>query len=105
MNVNDEYVVVRNDSSETVPLAGWSVRTRTHAMFDFPDWASVPPKGQVVLHVGKGNNDQRNFYWGSSVPMFRNVDSKDSGDTAILLDPQGDFRAYSTYPCYAGPCS
>lgn len=105
VNVNDEYVVVRNDSSETVPLAGWSVRTRTHAMFDFPDWASVPPKGQVVLHVGKGNNDQRNFYWGSSVPMFRNVDSKDSGDTAILLDPQGDFRAYSTYPCYAGPCS
>lgn len=104
-NRNGEYVIIRNDNAtQGVPLGGWHVRDTSTKVFTFPSQARVPAGGEVRVHVGNGTNvnsgTRRDFYWNLSKSLFGNVDwSRSFGDGAYLLDPDGDFRAWSTYPC------
>ncbi|WP_067473263.1 lamin tail domain-containing protein [Actinomadura hibisca] len=99
-NANGEYVVVKNDGPKGVSLAGWHMRDLSLQMYTFPRGAYLPPWGRVVLRVGKGKSTASTFYWGLSSPRFTNVGSAPGiGNGAYLLDPQGDFRAWFTYPC------
>lgn len=98
-NPNGEYVVIANDSAYTVSLSGWYVRLASHATYTFPSGSAIPARGRIRLHSGRGTRTRTDHYWGNTKGIFINDLSKAMGASAYLLDPQGDFRAWFSYPC------
>lgn len=98
-NPNGEYVAIANNSSYNVSLSGWYVRQSSHATYTFPSGSYVPRRSVIKLHVGRGTRTRTDYYWGLSSAVFPNDQSHGMGSSAYLLDPQGDFRAWYTYPC------
>jgi len=104
-NINDEWIEIDNDNpSGTVHIGGWRLRDSSLAMFTFPSHAQIEAGKFVRVHVGKGTNvndaTTRKFYWNQTAPVFGEVSKKTGeGDMAILLDPDGDYRAWTDFPC------
>ena len=105
---NGEWVDVFNDGARPMSLAGWWIRDswlryNAHHVpgFQFPAGTVVPAGGSVRLHMGRGHDTARSFFWWRSRAVFENVthNRKRMGDGAYLFDPQGDLRASSMYPC------
>jgi hypothetical protein len=106
LNPNTEWVEVSNPTGSDLKLGGWWIRTAGPDTYTLPSSAVVPAHKTLRLYVGKGTNSTTRFYWGSSVPKFRNLTATDhQGSGAYLFDPQGDLRAHATYPCVVGTCS
>lgn len=107
-NVNGEWVHLRNRSNTAISLAGWWLRdsdTRPphgHG-YEFPSGASIPARGSIKLHVGKGTNGGGHYYFGQDNAIFDNIEYKAPhtgiGDGAYLFDPQGDLRKWQMYRC------
>ena len=99
-NVNTEYVRVLNQGSTTLSLKGWWLRSAAQDSFFFPSATVIKPGSVITLHVGKGTRTATKFYWGSSVPRFKDPQQVGGyGGGAYLFDPHGDLRAHATYPC------
>ncbi len=99
--LNGEWIRIRNlDPVNTVYLGGWSVRDSVHRYL-FPDWATLPPGETLTVYSGEGVDTWTEFFWNRRWPLFENTtrDERALGDGAYLFDPQGDLRAYMTYPC------
>ena len=102
--VNGEWVRVRNlDPVNAVHLGGWTLRNSLRR-YTFPEWATLPPHEWLTVYVGQGTDTWTDFFWGRSAPLFSNQRTGDRviGDGAYLVDPQGDIRAWMTYPCRTG---
>ena len=98
--LNEEWVRIRNlDPVNTVPLGGWWVRDSSLRRYAFPDWATLPPGESLTVYVGEGTDTWTEFFWGQRKPVFDNMTRRGTGDGAYLFDPQGDLRAWMTYPC------
>jgi endonuclease YncB( thermonuclease family) len=103
--LSDEWVRIRNlDPLNEVPLGGWWVRDSALNKFVFPEWATLPPGESLTLHVGEGIDTWTEFFWQRRKPLFGNIGPYGDGDTALLVDPQGDVRAWMSYPC-VGDCT
>lgn len=105
-NRNDEYVIVHNEGGAGwVNLSGWYVRESGPKVFRFPGHTWLAPGAELRVHTGYGSRHGQDFYWDLSGSIFDQVatssygKSAGMGDGAFLLDPQGDFRAWNTYPC------
>ena len=100
-NINGEWVRITNDSAGDVPVGGWTVRDSSARRYRLPAGATVPARGAITVHAGRGDSGGGRFFWGSGVAVFENVlpDKPGTGDGAYLYDPQGDLRASMTYPC------
>ncbi len=98
---NGEWVKVRNlDPVNALPLDGWWLRDSGLREYRFPAGAAIPPGGVATLSVGSGFGDATTFYWNEKAPVFGDVNrATEMGDGAYLFDPQGDLRAWMTYPC------
>jgi endonuclease YncB( thermonuclease family) len=99
---NGEWVRIKNfDPVNALPLGGWWVRDSALRRFTLPDWASVPPGGELKIRVGSGDDSDTEIHWGLRKSIFENVtgDERSIGDGAYLFDPEGDLRAAMTYPC------
>jgi endonuclease YncB( thermonuclease family) len=106
-HLNSEWIDVHNDGLRAVPLAGWFVRESAlrrdpgHRQpgHVFPKGAVAPAHGKVRVHVGRGKDGARNFYWGLREPIFENVKGPPTfmADGAYLFDPDGDLRAGTIY--------
>jgi endonuclease YncB( thermonuclease family) len=95
-----EWVRVRNlDPVNAVHLGGWWLRDGALNRFTFPDWATLPPGEWLTVYVAEGIPTWTEFFWGRTKTMFDNPTANGTGDGAYLFDPQGDLRAYMTYPC------
>ncbi len=79
--LDEEYVVLRNDTDDTVDMSGWILRdeSSTHRL-TFPDGTTLGP-GETVRIVTGCNGD---IAWCSDTPIWSN-----GGDTAILQIPTG----------------
>ncbi|MGH2967901.1 MAG: lamin tail domain-containing protein [Solirubrobacteraceae bacterium] len=102
LDPNGEWVRIKNpDPVNALPLGGWYLRDSALRRFRFPDWASVPPGGEITVYGGVGDDNDSEFYWGLRFPAFENVtrDERAMGDGAYLFDPEGDLRLAMTYPC------
>jgi micrococcal nuclease len=101
VNLNGEWMRVRNNSAVDVPLAGWWVRDSMLRRYTFPTGTVVRAGGSVYVHVGHGTATATHKYWGLDVPIFANptFDARAVGDGGYLFDPRGDLRAWQLYPC------
>ena len=96
----DEWVRIRNlDPVNPVHLGGWSVRDSALNRYVFPDWATLPPGEWLTVYVGEGTDTWTEFFWNRRKQLFDNMGPNANGDGAFLVDPQGDLRAWMTYPC------
>lgn len=100
-NPNGKYARVVNDGLVPVPLGGWRLRTAKHAEVKFPAGTTVAPGGEVLIFQGKGRDSGNRFYFGNAnAEGFPNPQaSRYRSSGAYLVDPDGDFRAWTMYPC------
>jgi ABC-type Fe3+-hydroxamate transport system substrate-binding protein len=82
-SVNGEYVVVKNLSSRSITLTGWTVRDAQSHVYTFGSYA-LPAYKSVTLHTGKGTNGALVRYWGLSYHVWNNT-----GDTATIRTAGG----------------
>ena len=83
-NLNDEYVVFRNDGDTTLDLSGWTVSDAVGQTYTIPDGVTLAPGATVTLHTGSGTDTETDLYWGSGSPIWNN-----GGDTVTVTMPDG----------------
>ena len=92
-NLNGEFVIFRNDSSESVDLSGFILRDGSSSnRYELPDGFSPATGDEFVIYVGCGNDSGNELYWCSDTPVWSN-----SGDEVFLTDPAGNIVAYQQY--------
>lgn len=109
VNLNGEYVVVRNVGASPVDLTGWLLRDSSlEAWFTFPGGSVLAADDYRIVHVGQGTGGQpnpRDLYMGSTKPIFPNARTTPLiGDGVYLLDRNTAYRSWFEYPC-AADCS
>jgi len=67
--LNQEYVVLRNNSARAIRLTGWKMHDIPRAgvvhTYRFPKFRLRPGK-TVRIHTGKGSRTRTDLYWGRS---------------------------------------
>jgi endonuclease YncB( thermonuclease family) len=96
LDIPGEWVRIRSFAPYPVPLGGWWVRDSGLRHYVFAHGTTLPANGALTLHVGSGTNRGFDLFWGVHTLVF---EDPPLGDGAYLFDPQGDLRAYMTYPC------
>lgn len=92
-SVNGEYAVIKNLTSTTKCLSGWTVRDAAGHKYTFGTFCLGGYK-YVYLHTGKGTNTSLHRYWGLGWHVWNN-----GGDKAYLRNAAGtlmDYCAWST---------
>jgi endonuclease YncB( thermonuclease family) len=95
VNVNGEWIEVRNLGSRAVHVGHWRVKDSDLKQYVLPSWARIPAGSSIFVHVGRGRAHGTDFFWGFSHPLFDST----IGDGGYLFDPQGDLRGWDIYPC------
>jgi endonuclease YncB( thermonuclease family) len=101
-NLNGEWVRIRNlDPVRPVHLGGWTLRDSAPGGYRFPDWVTITPGEELTVRAGSGTDTWTELFEGFRQPIWDNATGGGHGvgDTALLLDPQGDVRAWTSYPC------
>jgi hypothetical protein len=76
----DEYVEIRNQTGDFIPLDGWTLRDENQNVFTFPRYTLVS-WATVKVWTKAGIIDPQNLYWGRTEPVWN-----DYGDCAYLRD-------------------
>jgi hypothetical protein len=81
----DEYVLIRNQTAEFIPLEGWTLRDddiSNENIYTFPTYTLVS-WASVKIWTKAGIIDPQNLYWGRTEPVWN-----DYGDCAYLRDDE-----------------
>jgi hypothetical protein len=78
-----EWIVVKNVTSTTKCLTGWTVRDAANHVYTFGSFC-LGAYRPVYLHTGKGTNTSGNRYWNQGWYIWNNT-----GDTAYLRNGSG----------------
>lgn len=76
----EEYVEIRNQTGDFIPLDGWTLRDENQNVFTFPRYTLVS-WATVKVWTKAGIIDPQNLYWGRTEPVWN-----DYGDCAYLRD-------------------
>lgn len=76
----DEYVEIRNQTVDFIPLDGWTLRSENQNVFTFPRYTLVS-WATVKVWTKAGVIDPENLYWGRTEEAWNN-----HGDCAYLRD-------------------
>jgi len=90
-SLNAEYVQIKNYSTSTKYLTGWTVRDNTGYTYKFPSTAVAAGK-TVVLHTGKGTNYGAHRYWQRASYVWNN-----DTDKATLKNSAGTIMHTCSY--------
>lgn len=85
-NLNDEYVVIKNERNEAVDMTGWTLSDEANHVYTFPSGFILNAGATVTVYTGSGVDAQDKLYWGSSSPIWNN-----DGDTVYLKDSEGNL--------------
>lgn len=85
-NLNDEYVVLKNNSRRSVTLTGWRLQDEQGAVFTFPT-LSVASGATLTLYTGTGEANPNEHYWGQRDTAIWN----NTGDTLYLYSAEGEL--------------
>lgn len=92
--LNEEWVRIVNRGDSPVDLTGWSVRDESASnRFDFPDGFVLAESASVTIRSGCGQPTSTDLYWCST----RSAVWNNSGDTAFIIDPNGNIHSSSSY--------
>jgi hypothetical protein len=95
--LNEEFVVLENEGTEKVSLAGWTITDETKTgerrhVYKFPETVTLAPREKAYVHTGqgedsfeKGNPPKWTLHWGRRSFVWNN-----EGDTATLFDSEGN---------------
>lgn len=87
LNLNGEWVAIRNEGEQPVGLGGWTVRDESAGhRYAFPPTFSLPAGSVVTIFSGCGDDTDNTLFWCNTGSAVWNND----GDTAFLLDPHGN---------------
>ncbi len=90
--LNDEYVVIANEGSKPLNLAGWTLRDESSRnRYSFRD-INLKPGETVTVRTGCGEDRSDTVFWCSERSIWSN-----DGDTVILQDRHGNVAARRTY--------
>lgn len=93
-NLNEEWIVIRNDGVSLVDLTGWGIKDESAGnRYRFPDTFTLAPGESVTVRSGCGDDFGTDLFWCSVGAAIWNND----GDTAFLLDPNGSTHATRSY--------
>lgn len=87
--LNDESIEIVTLGDESVDLTGWTIRDESSSNRLV---LSSIVDDRLVVRTGCGSGDEQTIYWCSELPVWSN-----GGDTAFLLDPNGNIVAWKTY--------
>ncbi|MDK1104297.1 MAG: lamin tail domain-containing protein [Actinomycetota bacterium] len=88
LNLNDEWVVIKNNSPGAVDLSGWTLKDESAShRFAFPVGFILAAAGSVSVHTGCGDDTAADLFWCET----RSAVWNNSGDTGFLLDPSGNI--------------
>jgi endonuclease YncB( thermonuclease family) len=92
-DLNGEWALLQNLGGRGADLTGWVLRDESSAnRYHFPAGTLLAPGGQVTVHTGCGRDTPDALYWCHDGPVWNN-----GGDTALLLDPQGNVAGRLGY--------
>jgi len=78
-NLNEEYLVFRNDGATPLDLGGWTVSDAADHVYAFPAEFSLDPNATVTLRTGSGADTADTLYWGRDGAVWNN-----GGDTVTV---------------------
>jgi LysM repeat protein len=84
-----ERVQLKLNGSGDISLRGWQLKDEDGNTFTFPE-LTLYGGGQVDVYTKTGQSTVNFLYWNLEAPVWR------SGETATLVDAQGDVRATYT---------
>ena len=92
-NLNGEWVDIRNNGAASTKMNGWVLKDESAShRYDFPSSYQLGPGASVRVFTGCGTNTTTQLYWCNSGAVWNN-----SGDTAFLLDPNGNIHIQYAY--------
>ncbi|MFL5844406.1 MAG: lamin tail domain-containing protein [Solirubrobacteraceae bacterium] len=97
-----EWVRITNTSDRDVPLTGWYLGDAgpKSERFHFPAGTTLGAGQSIAVFNGGGTSTSTLFYRGLTHTLFENsFNGGGAGDGAYLIDPDGDVRGHSIYPC------
>lgn len=90
-SLNAEYVQIKNTTTKSVSLKGWSVTDASAHKYTFAAFTLGAGK-TVTIHTGKGTNTAANRYWGSGNYTWNN-----DKDTATFKNSAGAKAGACSY--------
>jgi hypothetical protein len=90
-SLNAEYVVIRNLTTTTRCLTGWTVRDAAAHVYTFGTFCLGGGRS-VYLHTGRGTNTSLHRYWNSGNYIWNNP-----GDRAWLRNGSGTQMDYCAW--------
>jgi hypothetical protein len=94
LNLNQEWIVIRNDGTGPVDLSGWGIRDESaRNRYLFPDSFILAPGETVTVRSGCGDDSETDLHWCSVGSAIWNND----GDTAFLHDANGNTHVSLSY--------
>jgi hypothetical protein len=93
-DVQHEQVLLHNEGDDAVDLGGWTLQdaARRPHVYTFAATRRLGAGRTLRLWSGRGNDDDDNVYWGRRQAVWNN-----SGDIALLRDPDGVERARASW--------
>jgi competence protein ComEC len=86
LNLTDEWVLVENQGSSPVAMAGWTITDEGNRhRYTFPSY-TLGAGANVTLYTMNGTDTESELYWGLAKSVWGN-----DGDTATLWDANGNL--------------
>ena len=85
-NLNDEYVVIKNEGDEPVYMGGFTLSDEANHVYTFPLSFVLDVNSTVTVHTGYGTDTEKDLYWNRGSPVWNN-----DHDTAYLRDNFGNI--------------
>ena len=87
-SLNGEYVTIKNVSTTTKTLTGYTVKDRTGYTYTFGTFRLSAGRS-VIVKTGTGTNTSTTRYWGRNWYVWNNTSSSGTTDTATLRTATG----------------
>lgn len=93
-DLQSEQVLLHNDGDSAVDLGGWTLQdaARRPHVYTFAATCRLVAGATLRLWSGRGSDDADNLHWGRRQAVWNNT-----GDIAILRDPDGAERARASW--------
>ncbi|XGI84752.1 lamin tail domain-containing protein (plasmid) [Halorutilales archaeon Cl-col2-1] len=91
-NLNDEYIVLRNNGDNSVDLSGWTIQDEADHSYTIPTGFVLDSGDEVTIRTGSGSDTSSTLYWDSGSAVWNN-----GGDTITVTDSGGNVVVEESY--------